>query len=119
MCNSCVDEEVDDDDDYEDDDDYGLQEEGDDDGDNCHDDEDGMDDDSEYIEEEGDIEVYNNQYRGTYIDYMTDEDEDDGQDAKAEKCYYLKSDRTISDLAFEETNSYINQYNLQLPVQLA
>jgi hypothetical protein len=75
-----LDEEVDDDDDYEDDDEYGLQEV-DDDGDNCQDDEEGMDDDSEYIEEEGDIEVYNNQYRGTYIDYMTDEDEDE---AKAE-----------------------------------
>ena len=73
------------------------------------------------IEEEGDIEVYNNQYRGTYIDYMTDEDEDD-QDEKAEgKYYYMKSDRTtnVSDhLTYEETNSYINQYNLQLPLQL-
>ena len=75
MVNWYLDEEVDDDEDYEDDDDYGLQEEGDDD-DNCHDD-DGMDEDSEYIEEEGDIELYSNQYRGTYIDYMVDESDDD------------------------------------------
>jgi hypothetical protein len=61
---------------------------------------------------------------------MTDEEEDEdftnsqfAQTAEAQtmekgdKCYYLKSDsRSISELAFEETNSYINQYNLQLPL---
>jgi len=46
---------------------------------------------------------------------MTDEDEDEEithqyevQNEKGERLYYIKSNRTISDLSFEETNSFIN-----------
>lgn len=65
------------------------------------------------------MEVFdNNQYRGTYIDYMTDDEDEEDQvnpsqdfqlnDRVGKYEYISSTDRNISEMAFEETNSFIN-----------